>query len=721
VAGTPDPALNDFEVLAASTPDDASIALWGEGHGMAASVRAPADQSFPTASQPYPDWAQLAADGDFRSISPDHRPDVTTASNGDVIVVWPNAPGGNSGSPIFQPVVEMSTRSASTGTWQGGIVAVRYGIDVKVATGMDGTVAIVWNDGTNVEAMVAPGQRPTDYHLSFVNSQGTPDSAVRDTRVAVDSTGNVTVGWATLSGMTTTGTSAWRVRASTRSSATGTWSVPSMVSPSGQVATSLVLKAGSTGLPAAAWIASDGVNPTSVDVAQMQADGWAAPQVLGDHAEEVALSAIPAGFVATWLDGETTPTVMAAANTAGSWAPQAVAAPAGITPNRTVVRDAGGTPTLAWSGCTNDKSSCPLFLSELAAEGWSASTAVPGVNVYGAFDVASSPHGLLTVVYAAPDGTVKATASALPPLVNTAAPAISGKHYAGDQLVASQGSWTPTPGSLTYQWNRDGVRIQGATSASYFLKGADVGHALTVTVTAHLAGYSNTPANSSAITPLADSTAPSVSMHTSAAFTTASSAAFSWSAIDSGSGVASRAAAWRRATYSSGFGPWQYPTSWQALSGDTATLSGLATGSDYCVTVRATDRAGNTSAWSTPVCTARLLDDRTVSGRSSGWTLGSDPHAYATTYSATHQAGAWLSRSSASVDRIGVLATRCPACGQVEVYVGATRVGMIDLRASTTTRQMLVLPKFSLRSGTVTFKSLNSGYVKIDGLALSRT
>ncbi len=77
---------------------------------------------------------------------------------------------------------------------------------------------------------------------------------------------------------------------------------------------------------------------------------------------------------------------------------------------------------------------------------------------------------------------------------NTALPAISGTSTVGSVLSCSNGSWTGESTSLSvgwplttpfsYQWQRDGVAITGATSQSYLLQAADVGHGLTCEVTA---------------------------------------------------------------------------------------------------------------------------------------------------------------------------------------------------------------------------------------------
>src|SRR5206468_2692339 len=77
-----------------------------------------------------------------------------------------------------------------------------------------------------------------------------------------------------------------------------------------------------------------------------------------------------------------------------------------------------------------------------------------------------------------------------------------------------------------------------------------------------------------------------------------------------------------------------------------------------------------------------------------------------------------LTRAGVRLSRVGVLATVCPTCGTVAVKVGSTTIGNIRLHASAIHhKQVMLLPAFTARTGTVTVKSVSSGkLVKIDGL-----
>lgn len=88
---------------------------------------------------------------------------------------------------------------------------------------------------------------------------------------------------------------------------------------------------------------------------------------------------------------------------------------------------------------------------------------------------------------------IEATTASTAP-VNTVAPTISGTTTSGSTLTANDGTWTGTPTpTFTYQWNRGGVNIAGATAKTYVLVAGDVGATITVTVTG-----TNTAGNASA-------------------------------------------------------------------------------------------------------------------------------------------------------------------------------------------------------------------------------
>jgi hypothetical protein len=68
----------------------------------------------------------------------------------------------------------------------------------------------------------------------------------------------------------------------------------------------------------------------------------------------------------------------------------------------------------------------------------------------------------------------------------------------GQTLTATTGTWTHNPTSFTYQWNRAGTAIGGATASTYVPVTGDLGNTLTVSVVATNSGGSSSPATSAA-------------------------------------------------------------------------------------------------------------------------------------------------------------------------------------------------------------------------------
>lgn len=73
--------------------------------------------------------------------------------------------------------------------------------------------------------------------------------------------------------------------------------------------------------------------------------------------------------------------------------------------------------------------------------------------------------------------------------VNSVLPAITGTKTQGQTLTCSTGTWSKTP-SYTYQWNRSGVAIIGATASTRVLAAGDVGGLMSCTVKATKTGVS---------------------------------------------------------------------------------------------------------------------------------------------------------------------------------------------------------------------------------------
>src|SRR3954452_19005629 len=136
-----------------------------------------------------------------------------------------------------------------------------------------------------------------------------------------------------------------------------------------------------------------------------------------------------------------------------------------------------------WQRCDADGSSC---VDILGATGGSY-TLVPG-DIDHVIQVAVTATN---VGGSAQSGSAQTAPAQAAPPVNTVVPVVSGTLEDGSTLSATTGTFTGTaPIAYTYQWQRcdaDGTHcadISGATSSTYDLEPADVGHAIVVEVTA---------------------------------------------------------------------------------------------------------------------------------------------------------------------------------------------------------------------------------------------
>ena len=85
---------------------------------------------------------------------------------------------------------------------------------------------------------------------------------------------------------------------------------------------------------------------------------------------------------------------------------------------------------------------------------------------------------------------------------NTVAPSVTGTAVVGQTLSTTNGTWTNSPTSYTYQWYRGATLISGATSSTYTLVQADAGQNIKCTVTAtNTAGSASADSNAVAIMP----------------------------------------------------------------------------------------------------------------------------------------------------------------------------------------------------------------------------
>jgi hypothetical protein len=175
--------------------------------------------------------------------------------------------------------------------------------------------------------------------------------------------------------------------------------------------------------------------------------------------------------------------------------------------------------------------------------------------------------------------------------------------------------------------------------------------------------------------------------------------------------------AYRQAPWNGRFGSY---VRW--LDGTTAQAGGLPAvpGTTVCFAAAATDTEGHTGHRGRLRCTTAPLDDRSLE-RSSGWDKTAGDRFYRSTALTTRKSGATLSVAGVRASRVDLVATTCPTCGSVAVYLGKWKLKTISLRSATTvTRRVIPVENLGWPStGRITIKVVSSGRkVQVDGLAL---
>lgn len=320
----------------------------------------------------------------------------------------------------------------------------------------------------------------------------------------------------------------------------------------------------------------------------------------------------------------------------------------------------------------------------------------------------ASARGTVRIDTTAPAWTVTS-----PEVFATATPAITlavddNDPYVGFQCAVDGATPANCGGSQIYTH---------PTTHTLYLSGsfADGPHTIQVTGTD---GRGNTHAESLSFT--VDTGAPLAALTgTAKPFVLTTSVPVAWSAGDATTSIAGSTVRWRRAPYNGAFSaPADLATTAAVRS---TTLGPAARGSTTCWSVQSRDAAGNPSPWTSERCSAVPLDDRDLA-RSSGWHTATVSGWFRGTSLRTTTAGARLAVTGATVRQVAVVARRCRTCGKVAVIVAGVRIATIDLAASSSSRQLIVLPRLSsTRAGGVAVKVLTSGkLVEVDAVGISQ-
>ena len=277
--------------------------------------------------------------------------------------------------------------------------------------------------------------------------------------------------------------------------------------------------------------------------------------------------------------------------------------------------------------------------------------------------------------------------------VDSAVPVITGTAAVGDTLSSSTGTWSNSPTSFGYQWQRctsssSCANISGATGATYVLQSADAGDTVDVVVTAtNAAGHAAaTSAQTGAVVAAPVDSAVPVITGTAAVGDTLSSSTGTWSNSPTSFGYQ-----WQRCTSSSSC------ANISGATGATYVLQSADAGDTVDVVVTATNAAGHAAATSAqtgavvaapvdsavPVITGTAAVGDTLSSSTGTWSNSPTSFGYqwqrcTSSSSCANISGAtgatYVLQSADAGDTVDVVVTATNAAGHACGDVGADRL-----------------------------------------------
>jgi hypothetical protein len=142
-------------------------------------------------------------------------------------------------------------------------------------------------------------------------------------------------------------------------------------------------------------------------------------------------------------------------------------------------------------------------------------------------------------------------------------------------------------------------------------------------------------------------------------------------------------------------------------------------GTTYCIQLRPTDTAGN-STTTAKQCTTVPLDDRALIGE--GWNEPNETGNFRNTLTTTTKQGRVLTRTGVKAKRLALVVRKTDNSGSVRVTFDGDVLGTYSLQG-TGKKKVISLGSFpTVRSGTLTIKvtSPDGKYVGIDGLIVAK-
>ena len=197
-----------------------------------------------------------------------------------------------------------------------------------------------------------------------------------------------------------------------------------------------------------------------------------------------------------------------------------------------------------------------------------------------------------------------------------------------------------------------------------------------------------------------------------------------WEATDEESGVASWDLRYERAPTGVDF--YLNPIKWKTEITEreatwTATINADGT---TCFEARARDVAGNVGAWSEPRCTVRPFPATSWANslRTGVWSNKTGVSgSFINQYVQSSLAGSTLKSPDTTFKRLGIVVTKCPSCGKVEVKAGSTSYGVFTLQSDTVQKRKYIAVKTFANRRTATIRLIVRGdkQVRIEGMVAS--